>query len=465
MRAIDVHGFGGSFTLGVVQAGFDLTAKFSLEKGFGVYNTLANRHLLGYEWDSIAAHPSTWEVMPAELVFGNPPCSGFSTLSRKEFRGIYSKANSYMWELAKYAGQVAPEVIIFESVQLTFRQGLELMRMLHTEVEEISGHSYTLYHVLHNNASVGGGSTRRRYFWVASRIPFGVDHYPLEYVPVFGDLLKDLEPLALTMNTQRLPGAIVDHTDHCRYAQEDRKDWDDCHCSARVLNSSRWAREHMHDGTGTVDGHQIQHTPLQARCRALVNEPWSIPWEQGESLTDVLAKCYVKHGDLPEEWKYEITGVNSVRRGGPFRTKAEELIALGFPGKQNDVTRWRADKLARVITGGGAVLIWHPTLERTLTQRELARIQGFPDAWRIHPVRNAPDLGPGWGKGVPVHTGKWIADYARKALEGMAGSYSGITLQEYDKKLFEKFGPYKNEFVIDFTNDYKPFALALGDRG
>jgi hypothetical protein len=221
----------------------------------------------------------------------------------------------------------------------------------------------------------------------------------------------------------------------------------------------------MHDGSGLVDGHQNQYTPLRDRCLALVSPPWETEWLQGESLTDILAKCYQKHGDLPDEWKYEITGVNSVRQGGPYRTKAEELVGLGFPNKPNDVSRWRADRLARVITGGGAVLIWHPTLDRTLTQRELARIQGFPDAWRIHPVRHAPDLGPGWGKGVPVHTGRWIADWGRRSLEGRPGEVHGVPLGQYDRRLAKKYPAREREFVIDVTNDYKPFALAHGDNG
>lgn len=473
MKAIDVHGFGGGFTLGTVQAGFELVAKFSDQKGFGVYNTLGNRHLLGHQWDSVIGTappdrlnfaPYEWEPMSANLVFGNPPCSGFSTLSRGDFRGVHSPINRFMWQLIDYAGKVAPELVIWESVQQTFRQGLELMRLLHDKLEEDTGHKYDLYHVLHNNASVGGGSTRRRYFWVASRIPFGVDRYPLEYVPVFGDLLRDLEPLALTFERQPYQGRQVLHTTDCMY-QEQVDPEHECWCRTEVLNASRWTREHMHDGSGTVDGHQNQYTPLRDRCLALVSEPWDIQWDQGESLTDVLAKCYAKHGDLPYEWKYEITGVNSVRQGGPYTTKAEELVGLGFPAKQNDVHRWRADKLARVITGGGAVLIWHPTLDRTLTQRELARIQGFPDAWRIHPVRHAPDLGPGWGKGVPVHAGRWIAEAGRRALEGQPGGIRGVPLSQHDRRLAKKFPDRERELVIDLTNDYKPFALALGDNG
>jgi len=75
-RAVDVLGFAGGFTLGTVQAGFELVGKRELPGGFGVDNCLANRHLLGHNWDVQVGTPESWEVMPeAELVFGNPPCS------------------------------------------------------------------------------------------------------------------------------------------------------------------------------------------------------------------------------------------------------------------------------------------------------------------------------------------------------------------------------------------------------
>ena len=74
-RAIDVMGFAGGFTLGMVQAGFELAGKRELSGGFGVANCLANRHLLGHEWEAQATTPDRWEVIKgADVVFGNPPC-------------------------------------------------------------------------------------------------------------------------------------------------------------------------------------------------------------------------------------------------------------------------------------------------------------------------------------------------------------------------------------------------------
>lgn len=451
MRAVDVHGFGGGFTLGVAQAGFEVVGKMSRVQGFGVFNTLANRHLLGENWDSITGMPDTWEKMPSvDLVFGNPPCSGFSTLSPKTFRGTDSSINDFMWELIRYAGRVAPPIVAWESVQQTFRQGLELMRALHQELEEISGHKYHLTHVLHNNLSHGGVSMRKRYFWVASRVPFGVESNrvtrwgefaELDHIPTFGGMLHDLTTLGNTMVSQRYPTARV-------YAEGTDHEF------VRVMGSSLWNEREAHDGSGYVDGHDIYHSKTFDRTMELLRDE-NIRWEQGEMMSAVMKRYFLEHGHLTPSWNYMTKKTDPESGETLHLTKADRLIETDFAMGYNQPTRWRDDRPANVITGGAVHLVVHPTLDRLITHREAARIQGFPDDWRIFPVRNAPDVGPGWGKGVPVQAGRWIARWARASLEGHPGSITGIPLESYNKKLSERYGEYENETIIDTTYDFR----------
>lgn len=465
MRAVDVHGFGGGFTLAAVQAGFELAGKMSEAAGFGVYACLANRHLLGYEWESLIGPapanspntaPAAWDVLPdIDLVFGNPPCSGFSTLSPKEFRGVDSTINKCMWQLVDYATRVSPPVVIWESVQQTFRQGLTLMRMLHKHLEEKTGKTYYLTHVLHNNASVGGMSNRKRYFWVASVEPFGVDHnrvsrdglvLPPSIVPTLNDGLQDLKPLGLTMALQAYRGTRVRHEGH--------DDDGPCngHCHVDVVNATNWCREEIHDGTGLVDGHQIFHSPTYARISQLLDLE---PWGQGERMSDVMKRYWQRTGKVPSFFEYMTT--KEVNGEKVPLLKSERLVETDFAMGHNQPARWHGDRPANVITGGGVHLVIHPTENRTLTNREVARIQGFPDDWRIWPIRYAADLGPAWGKGVPVQAGRWIARWARAFLEGDTGPMRGDPLSLYDKKLYAKFGPYDRERVIDLTYAYRPY--------
>lgn len=448
--AVDVHGFGGGFTLGAVQAGWELSAKMSRVAGFGVYNTLANRHLLGDNWDSVASPPEQWEVVPANFVFGNPPCSGFSTLSPKAFRGTDSAINDYMWELVTYAGRVAPEIVAWESVQQTFRQGLELMRQLHAKLEEMSGHEYHLTHVLHNNLSHGGTSMRRRYFWVASRVPFGVesgritrdgDFAELDHIPTFGGMLRDLLPLGLTMVKQRYP-TVKSYDDGGEHEVE------------KVLNSSLWCEREAHDGTGTVDGHDVYHSNTLDRTLALLLDD-GCEWNQGENMSIAMRRFWQTHGKFPPGWDYTTTKTDEETGEKVAMQKWERLIETDFAMGFNQPARWWADRPANVITGGAVHLVVHPTQPRLITHREAARIQGFPDDWHIFPVRHAPDVGPGWGKGVPVQSGRWIARWARESLEGRPGNNRGVPLAAFNPKLGELYGEHPRETVIDTTYDFR----------
>lgn len=466
MRALGVHDFGGGFMLGVRQAGFEIVGKKSREVGFGVLNCLANRTLVGDNWESETGTPSMWVPQEAELIFSNPPCSGFSTLSPKHFRGESSTINDCMWELVRYAGKVGPEIVIFESVQQAFTQGRTLMRALRAELEAISGYKYTLYHVLHNNAALGGASIRRRYFWLASRIPFGVEwnatrwdfrkheliRYDLERVPSFNEVLCDLVPLNITMERQPYRGLYEDF-----HEAWNGHEWVRTNKWVDTRSGSWWTRDHMHDGTGTVDGNDIARSPTYDRIKEMLGLE---EWRPGERMSDVMRRYWERHGELPSSWHYmskKPTGEldeNGKKIYEPIR-KDKRLIETDFAMGHNQPCRWRGDRMARVITGGAVHLIVHPTLNRTLTQREAARIQGFPDAWKIWPVRNAADLGPGWGKGVPVHAGRWIADWAYQSIQGEPGSLTGMPGKECGDR----------ELVIDVTAKYKPFTKMIGDPG
>jgi len=75
LRFVACQSFAGAFDLGATQAGFQLVHKVENKGGFGMPNCEANRHLTNDQWTSQACTPEEWEVVEAELVIGNPPCS------------------------------------------------------------------------------------------------------------------------------------------------------------------------------------------------------------------------------------------------------------------------------------------------------------------------------------------------------------------------------------------------------
>jgi site-specific DNA-cytosine methylase len=381
-----------------------------------------------------------------------------------------------MWEVIRYAGRVVPKIVIFESVQQAYSQGRGLMSALHAELESISGRTYKLHHVLHNNAGLGGMSIRRRYFWVAVRddVVFGVEDAPTRYdfrthqtvpyeltrVPTLGEAFQDLEPLALTMQPQGYRGTYRrEHLDWNEDRHEYEVAWEDPWIT--VGSASWWAQEHMHDGTGTVDGHDVFRSPTLSRIKEMMRLE---SWAEGEKMSDVMRRYYERTGELPESWRYMSRKPMLTTDGQPILDdkgkkmmepirKDKRLIETDFAMGHNQPSRWHGSRMARVITGGAVHLFVHPTQPRSFTHREAARIQGFPDAWKIWPVRNAADLGPGWGKGVPVHAGRWIAYWAKQSIEGNPGSIQGDAVGD------------DREYDINITNTYKKFAKAIGDPG
>lgn len=392
-RAIDAQGFAGGFTMGMVQAGFELVGKREMAGGFGVGNCEANRHLLGTNWESEVGDWEEWTPKDAQVVFGNPPCSGFSLLSHKGFRGEESKINHCMWAMSGYAAKVKPDVLVFESVQQAYQSGRGLMQRLRDQLEERTGDKYQLVHVLHNNASIGGAAVRKRYFFVASRVPFGVGVPTLQAVPTLRESIGDLSGLAETWSPQP-------------YRRE----------------PSWWAASRR-SPSGVVDGHIGRNTPLARRAYDLMK---GVKWNEGEVMPDVARRHYETLGYLPESWQ----------------ASAAKLVANDFKMGFYTMMRWNGDRPARVITGGGVDLVLHYDEERLLTHREVARIQGFPDDWRIEPLQRQSGLHLTWGKGIPVDCGQWIGEWIKSSIEGNPGDVRGTEIGD-------------RESLIDVTNHYK----------
>ena len=400
--AIDCQGFAGGFTLGVAQAGFKLVAKREMKGGFGVRNCEANRHLLGFDWQTEAVNPDAWSVPTegADLVFGNPPCSGFSVLSTKSFRGADSKINACMWAFVEYAARVRPQVAVFESVQLAFSQGRELMQALRARLEELTRERWALHHVLHNAYSVGGPAMRKRYFWVASRVPFGIEVPKPGRVPLFHEVVGDLQELQLQWEAQQ-------------YVQQPT--W----YSAQFRD-----RDAIADIPGrVVDGHIAIDNPNTRRTRTLLD---AVEWNWNEHAQVVTKRYFDEHGDLPPGWEHLV----------------EKLKGQDFFQGFNTPTMWNPEHPARVITGAGMLNGVHWAERRTFTHREAARILGFPDSWLIEPLKTAPNLFLTWGKGITVHCGRWIADWVKLALDGTPGSVVGDVIGD-------------REYRVDVTNSWR----------
>ena len=358
--SIDCQSFAGGFTLGIKQAGFDIIGKREATGGFGVPAVEGNRELLG-DFDIEVGAPESWTPLKADLVFGNPPCSGFSNRSsmirglnkdgevqRVQYTGYSAAPNQCMWDLIEYAAKCDPEIVIFESVQGAFNKGRDLMQDLRNHLEIRTGSKYHLYHVLHDVANLGGAQERKRYFWVASRIDFGVNPDPKQPKTV-QNRISDLESVAL----------------------------------------------------GSMNGHDVEDTPRGRRVTELASK---VEWKANEVSGDVYRRALDLGADL-ELWDEDLKSDKGITQFAPKR--------LDYSTPSNVLA---GDALWRQV---------HPNLPRTLTHREVARLSGFPDEWNCEPYRSRKANAYWWGKGICVEAGTWIGEAAFAALAGTPQPFKG----------------------------------------
>lgn len=373
--------FAGGFDVGMVEAGFELVHKVEQKGGFGMPNCLANRGVLGENWSYQIGDPKTWIKKDAEVIAMNPPCSGFSVMTDQKHRGMDAKVNQCMWACSDYTALIKPQIAIMESVRPAFSRGRELMQDLRRNLEEKSGLKYGLYHVMHDALELGGSAVRKRYFWVVSQVPFGVDYPANVRIPLLPDIIGDIENLPQTWLPQP-------------YRQP-----------------ASWWSERPRKRTSSVDGHTTRTGVAHRRTLDLLHlglehgEVWPQSWHVGKFAKHL----YGKIGFLPPSWDY----------------MHDKLLRKDFHMGFISVTRWDNSRSARVITGGALDLVLHPTQPRFISHREVARIMGFPDDWNIYPLRHNATLKMTWGKGITTQCGKWIGEQARNALDGDPGSITG----------------------------------------
>lgn len=381
MKALDVMGFAGGFGCGVDQAGFDVIAKREPAKfgGFGVAS-----HALNMPWMEVqVSDPEDWALPeePVELMYGCPPCSGFSQLSFANTKhgavvGPDAEINECMVWWSDMMARVKPEVGIMESVGVAFKSGRDWMEGLHQRIVERSGIDYHLTHVVMNNSLVGGDVIRPRYFMVVSKKPFGVG---LDFVQPRNmiDVIGDLGP---TDPTDR-------HWNHMTLGQ--------------------W---HGHTREGNKKSFLWEKT-----LEWLAEQ--GIEWTPGKRLPEINGVLGGDHGELepPEYW---------LRPDGKFTPRNPTkypVLSHWFSTDPFSTYRWRPDKPFGVVVAATLGRAIHPTEPRPLTFREAARFVSLPDDWSLAAVK--PDE---LGKAVTAAAGKWIAHWARMAIEGTPGEYAGI---------------------------------------
>jgi len=109
-------------------------------------------------------------------------------------------------------------------------------------------------------------------------------------------------------------------------------------------------------------------------------------------------------------------------------------------------------RAARVLSGGAMTGYIHPWRDRTFTYREVARIMGFPDDWRVDSYSRT-NSDAAFGKAVTVQCGRWLGGWLKRAHEGNPGKWTGTPTAD-------------RETMINISGDHKQaYSEKTGERG
>ncbi|HEX5143319.1 MAG TPA: DNA cytosine methyltransferase [Mycobacterium sp.] len=408
--AIDLFSGAGGGGLGLVQAGFDLRWSVDIDADAAATH---HRHLPGITFDGDIRALSNADFTAAtdlgsgelDMLFAGPPCQGFSIIGP---RRIADLRNTLYREVLRVTGILRPRVVVIENVPglLTLSRGSYLAAIL-TGLEEL-GYRAACAELL--AAQYGAPQMRWRLVVIAWRddldIPAGYGFpTPTHGSDGIGDLVSNVtipEPAYKGLLTTR--AAISDLPEVA---------------AGQTIS--------FYDGTPTHSFQRDARRKANGR-RMPVSE---LHDHYAPALSDVnltrlrLLKPGQDWRDLPHEL---LPGSMQRALRKDHTRRYRRMDWDGVP--RAIITRFRDPKSGEYT---------HPEQDRTITIREAARIQGFPD-WFSFAGRNTSKYTQ-VGNAVPVPLAKAVAAEISACLSGApAGARLSLPFRRRPIPFIGEFG-------------------------
>ena len=367
LRFIDLFGAPGGMSFGMKMAGLQPVAVLdNFEEGLKTYGRnfpeVPEQNIVNAdasEKDIVKIFQRQTGLRPddVDVIVGGPPCQGFSTVGRvlisklikkgmrkgrkAEPRFIQDKRNNLYKTFVKFVKYYRPKSIVMENVpgMLSYRDGWAVRQIM--EDFGNAGYPNISYKIL-NAADYGAPQIRKRIFFIATRknkiksiLPppthfanSGLDRKQLDanscdYVTVM-EAIGDLPHLSIPEKAKKIKEAIMEYkTDPTCYFQT-------------------WARKN----SGKVDNNITRwHRDMDKEIFAKM--------KPGEKWKDLSARDRKRIGynddSFNDKWK-------RLPRNKPSHTIVAHLQKDGY-------------------------MFIHPTQDRTISVREAARLQSFPDSF------------------------------------------------------------------------------------
>lgn len=352
MRPIGVDLFAGAggMSLGFEQAGFDVVAAVEIDpvhcavhKFNFPHCAVIPRSVVGLRGSEIRLAAGIGH-RPVDVVFGGAPCQGFSMIGQ---RVLDDPRNALVLEFLRIVSELEAKTFVFENVKgLTVGKHRQFLDEFVTKANEL-GYDVRLPWRVLNSAHFGTPQNRERLILYGAKRKEHLPCYPeactrpadgrgklppyLPFGPSVGDALGDLP---------------------------DADDFDELILSDAVRTSS-WARP----------------SAYASELRCTTNDAWHFGYVRNWDPSLLTSSIRTDHTDVSRRRFSETLGGQT--------EPISRFYKLSPKGLSNTL-RAGTDGARGAFTSPRPI---HPEHNRCVTVREMARLHGYPDWFRLHETK------------------------------------------------------------------------------
>lgn len=363
LTAVDLFCGCGGISVGLQSAGFEILAGVDINK----------KYICSFEKNFPKAKAITEDItlIPPEkfleeiglkrgdltLLAGGPPCQGFSKNVPRKNRFLEDERNQLIRTFLDYCEGLQPKMILMENVA-EMRNGFD--QLYTQEIEQrLKDAGYSVHHTVLTAANYGVPQRRRRAFFMATRLGFTFGTPPRTHMPLEAGIGSSLFDTQRYVTVWEAIGDLPslrhgESPEVVSYADSPKNDF-----QVRM----RGRKENVSDHVAR------KLAPIQfARLNSL---------EPGQGLKDLPPELQTKGGF-----------------SGAYGRLTKDMVAP-------TITRW--------VFHPGSGRWGHPVDIRTLSIREIARIQSFPDSYEF--VGSFTDRAGQLGNAVPPLLAEVVAKF------------------------------------------------------
>ena len=363
MKIIDLFAGCGGLSLGFIQAGF------SVEKAVEYDPVIANTYQRNHpEVDVIVDDIKNIDTSDmfagttADVIIGGPPCQGFSMAGARIRQGFIDDPRNYLFKhYFNVVKTVRPKIFVMEHVKgISTMQGgkiFEEIKRIFQDPEALNGKPYHIYHRVINAADFGVPQRRERMIII---------------------------------------GTLVDEVDIDTL-------WE------KTLNEIKSEYPTYFDEVTVLDA--IGNLSMTSEDGVIDNPS---PETDYEKYLSCDAKTLTNHSRSRHS-KVAVERMSKIKNGENYTALNEQINSVHSGSYGRLCWNEQASTITtRFDTPAGGRFI-HPDEDRTLTPREAARIQSFPDSYVFYGDKRS--ISRQIGNAVPPKVSYFLARLVRNILD------------------------------------------------